>query len=272
MSINKKVTSLAAALWFIPATGFGQVTFEQVEAMLVALERSAVQNAGQTPLPDPLTATAPSGSFVESGSVAGSLLTTPPPTNLPSPGQQSGTQGIGGTDFVFHPIDQDTACVANLSQARDEAQALSELARSTEAHLLVLGRRFEALEVRDVALQVDDDLTECPSRFLDAAQDLLGDLTQFDTTIAVQQGETLSVCISGERERIDARMSALLVNTDASSQQMRLELGGVFQRWTEYGEQVVGAVQTLAFLGRRSQRMVSAIEAMQRRCSLFGDY
>jgi hypothetical protein len=269
MNFRTRATSLAVAFCLWPVGAIAQVTFDQVEAALVALERTAAQAIAQPTVSGQGALALPP--VVNPGSLEESAVTTPPPF-MPDLAPQGESAGLDTDGIVFLPIDMDVECSANLSQTRDLAQAFAELAQSAEADLLALDRRFLAIEARDVELHDDEELTQCPARFLDELRELQDDLIDFDAADAVQQGETLSICIERSRQGIDRRMMDLSVNTDTGSQQRRLELGGVLQRWTDYGEQVVEAVQNHVSLGRRSQRLATSIQAMQRRCEDLGAY
>jgi hypothetical protein len=270
MRATTKANFIAVALFTAPMASYSQVTFEQVEAALVALESAAAQitgqNAAQTPEGGGTTATVARLPLADTGSVGGALLTTPPPFT-PGAIPQTPSPTEGGTTFDFRPVDIEVSCEGGLSAVADEAQTLTKYTDSTQSVLLALDSRFLEVEEGYDAIRADFDLTQCPARYLNEVQDLLEGLTRFDTSDAVHRGETLSICIERERQRLDGQIEVLQASTNRDEQARANEQLNVKNRWTLHGESVVAAVQTLISLGARNQRLTRAVEQMRDYCS-----
>lgn len=233
---------------------FSQVTFDEVEAALSALEQSVgvVPAPKRTPPPQ-----------------AGP---TPPPDNFPDPpGSRGGdTQNAGGTSFL--PLLTDQSCPRRIVEIGELAKVQAERARAVEADTLKFNRRFGTLEEKNRALEADREMLECPPDFVEDAEDLLNDLSQMNLASLVQEAETLSVCTQDGRQAVDARMSELAQSSDLDASRERLALGGVLERWAAADVQVSEAVSNFVFYDQRRKRLETATQNILRRCELLGGY
>jgi hypothetical protein len=261
--------AVAAALCGLASPGLTQVTFEQVEAALAALE---VANPG-APEPAIEDSSVPTGS--EPSEAAASAVVEQlaiPPAPMPGPADTPADQTSTFGSIEFLPILTNEDCPAFIAEIGEEAAVFYDLAADIEAEAESLRARFDVLEEQNRAYEIDDAILSCPSDFVDDVRELLDDFGSLELSTLVQEAETFSVCVQAGRQSVDNRMTELAESSDPNAAGDRLALGGVLERWATADVQVSEAVSTFVFYDQRRRRLESATGAILRRCEFLGSY
>mgnify|MGYP002630842712 CR=1 FL=1 len=259
-----------AALAMAASTGAisAQVTFEQVEAALVALEASAGP-------------TRPQGSVSggQDGAGSGAVATLPPaPTTLPPHphGQEQDNGNAGAAEFIggleFLPILEGQECPQAPQEITVMTDRLAQDVRQAEAEVIQLNGLFEILEEDNGEHEVDRDLTECPEDFVEDVEAFLEDLVGFALLDRIQATESLAACTQVRFNSLQERMNALAASTDPNAGAERLFVGRLLENVAVLDDQVITLAQDLTSLNLRRQRLESSALAMLRRCEVLSGF
>lgn len=244
-----------------------QVTFEQVEAALVALEASV----GAT-LPQDASLIGQDAPEARA-EVALPPVGTPPPT-IPDPNQISRGDGsaeiFGGVQFL--PLLEGQGCPQSPPDITAGAKLLADELRRTEADMSDLERAFAALEDQNAVLESNRDLATCPGDFVKDVEALLGELADFNLLAEIQAAESFSACSQARVQALNDRMAALQASTDPNSGAERLAVGQLMSRMAMVDGEVSRSVGTLVFFDQRRGRLESAAGAILQRCNILSGY
>jgi hypothetical protein len=251
-----------------------QVSFEQVEQALAALEASvasapppAAGAAGQ------VGAAAGAGAEAGAGLTLPPALTTPPPTSPPPHevgGGAASAEHVGGIEFP--PILEGQDCPTSLPDITEGAENLAAELRRTEAEMTGFERVFASLEEENAALVADRDDPECPADFVEDVEVLIGDLAAFDLMTGIQAAESFSACAQARVQALNDRMLALQSSTDPNAGADRLAVGQLLSRMAVVDGEVSRGVGTYVFFDQRRGRLETAARAILRRCQILSGY
>jgi hypothetical protein len=255
------VSTVALVLIIGASPSAAQVSIEGIEAALSALEDTAgigssdADTAAISPAPAPPTI----------------VTSPPPPRGLGETGfDPNASQLVGGMNF--RPILTDQACPTRLADIGERAQALTARARAIEIDALDMTERFGILEDQNRAYEIDQDVLECPSDFIAAAEDFRSDLSRMELAGVVQEAESFSVCAQVGLQALNERMSELAESNDPNAGADRLAVGGILRRWATSDTEVTEAVSNFVFYDQRRGRLEAATDGFLRRCELLGGY
>lgn len=270
-SLSRKSGLLAAniaALIGSTSAVIAEVTFEEVEAALTALE------AASTGAPQVLEEQLPPDETV-AVTLPDVETTTDPATLLPPPdgGSRRGaneTRVISGYEFL--PILTDEACPFGLTEIREEVEEVEAYLVTVREEAQSLQERFSNLDEQDRDNRIDESVVECPAPFVRGVEDLLQDLQDFDLATEVQRVETLQFCAQEAVRTVNDRMTQLAPSSDRDDVNERSALGDVLRRLTTADTQLTEALDNIVFYDQRRERLILGAELVQGRCEVVGSY
>ncbi|MCF2872044.1 hypothetical protein L0664_13295 [Octadecabacter sp. G9-8] len=236
-----------------------QVSVDDIEAALSALEQS-VQSA-------PIVVAVEAVPLAQPDFEA-----TLPPADILSGLDETEAADDATQDVVFLPLLSEQACPSRLAQIGEQARSLTDQVDAIDVIALELTERFSRIEDQNRAFETDQDLLECPTAFVDSAEQFREDLSQLELADLIQRADTFSACAQEGLQALNNRMEDLAQSSDPDAATDRLAIGGVLRRWANADAEVTEAVSNFVFYDQRGRRLDAATGAILRRCELIGGY